>query len=79
MIDLRCGDCLEEMKKIKDEKGNNLHDTEKPIDLMKILIGNSSNENNIVLDPFMGIGSCGLACKELNRQFIGIELDTKYF
>src|SRR5574344_1004144 len=39
-------------KKIKDGKGNNLHDTEKPVDLMKILIANSSNENDIVLDPF---------------------------
>lgn len=66
-------------KKTKDEKGNNLHDTEKPVDLMKILIGNSSNENDVVLDPFMGIGSCGLACKELNRQFVGIELDPNYF
>lgn len=66
-------------KKTKDGKGNNLHDTEKPVDLMKILIANSSDENDIVLDPFMGIGSCGLACKELNRQFIGIELDPNYF
>lgn len=66
-------------KKTKDGKGNNLHDTEKPVDLMKILIANSSNENDIVLDPFMGIGSCGLACKELNRKFIGIELDPNYF
>lgn len=66
-------------KKTKDEKGNNLHDTEKPVALMKILIANSSNENNIVLDPFMGIGSSCLACKELNRKFIGIELDPNYF
>lgn len=66
-------------KKTKDGKGNNLHDTEKPVDLMKILIANSSNENDIVLDPFMGIGSCGLACKELNRKFVGIELDPNYF
>lgn len=36
-------------KKTKDEKGNNLHDTEKPVELMKILIGNSSNENDIIL------------------------------
>ena len=66
-------------KKTKDEKGNNLHDTEKPVGLMKTLIANSSNENDIVLDPFMGIGSSCLACKELNRQFIGIELDPNYF
>ena len=59
--------------------GKNLHDTEKPIELNRILVENSTNENDIVLDPFMGIGSCGIACKKLNRNFIGIELDEKYF
>lgn len=66
-------------KKLKDANNNNLHDTEKPIQLMKILIENSSKENETVLDPFMGIGSTGLACIELNRDFIGIELDRDYF
>lgn len=66
-------------KKQKNKNGKNLHDTEKPIDLMKILIENSSNENDIVLDSFMGIGSTGIACKRLNRNFIGIELDEEYF
>lgn len=65
--------------KSKDNEGKNLHDTEKPVDLIKILIENSSNENEIVLDPFMGIGSTGVACKNLNRNFIGIEIDEKYF
>lgn len=67
------------IKKLKDKNGKNLHDTEKPVDLMKILIENSSNQNDLVLDPFMGIGSTGIACKNLNRNFIGIELDEKYF
>ena len=66
-------------KKIKDENGKNLHDTEKPIDLMKILVNNSSNERDIVLDPFCGIGSTVIASKMLNRQYIGVEIDTKYF
>lgn len=66
-------------KKTKDENSKNLHDTEKPIELMKILICNSSQENQLVLDPFMGIGSTGIACKEINRNFIGIELDEHYF
>ncbi len=58
--------------------GNKQHPTEKPIELMKILIENSSQENEIVLDPFMGAGSTALACKESNRQFIGFELDKYY-
>lgn len=64
---------------IKNIIGNKTHPTEKPVELNKILIENSTNENEIVFDPFMGTGSCGIACKELNRNFIGIELDEKYF
>jgi site-specific DNA-methyltransferase (adenine-specific) len=67
------------VKKLKDENGKNLHDTEKPVELMKILIENSSNEGEVVLDPFMGIGTTGVACKKLNRNFIGYEIDEKYF
>lgn len=55
------------------------HPVEKPVDLLKVLIENSSNENDLVLDCFMGSGSTGVACKELNRNFIGFELDEKYF
>lgn len=66
-------------KKDKDENNKNLHDTQKPVELMKILVENSSQEGDIVLDPFMGIGSTGLACIECGRNFIGIELDSHYF
>ena len=66
-------------KKTKDEKGKNIHDTEKPIELMRILIENSSNENDVVLDSFMGVGSTAVACINTNRNFIGIELDENYF
>ena len=66
-------------KKCKDSKGNTLHDTEKPVELMRILIENSSKCNDVVLDPFMGIGSTGVACKGLSRNFIGYEIDKKYF
>lgn len=59
--------------------GLKTHPTEKPVELNKILIENSSNENDKVLDLFMGTGSTGVACKELNRNFIGIEIDEKYF
>ena len=58
---------------------NKSHPTEKPVDLMKILIENSSNENDIVLDPFMGSGSTGVASIHTNRSFIGFELDENYF
>lgn len=65
--------------KTKGEDGRNLHDTEKPVELMQILIENSSKENDVVIDPFMGIGSTGVACSNTNRKFIGIEIDNKYF
>ena len=59
--------------------GNKMHPTEKPVELMKILVENSSNVNDLVLDPFMGVASTGVACYELKRRFIGIEIDRKYF
>lgn len=65
--------------KLKSSDGTNLHDTEKPVALYKILIDNSTKSNDIVMDPFMGIGGAGVACKELGRRFIGIEIDNKYF
>ena len=61
------------------KKGTKLHPTQKPIKLMKILIENSSNENDIVLDPFMGVGSTVLAALKSNRQFIGFEIDENYY
>jgi site-specific DNA-methyltransferase (adenine-specific) len=67
------------IKKSKDIEGNNLHDTEKPKELWKVLIKNSSNEGDLVLDPFCGIANDGIACKELNRDFIGIEIDGTYY
>ena len=59
--------------------GNKKHPTEKPVDLMKLYVGNSSQVGDTVLDPFMGVGSTGVACKELGRNFIGVELDKQYF
>lgn len=66
-------------KKTKGIDGKNIHDTEKPVELMKILIENSTQENEVVLEPFMGVGSTGIACKLTNRQFIGVEKDANYF
>jgi site-specific DNA-methyltransferase (adenine-specific) len=59
--------------------GNKKHPTEKPSSLMGILVTNSSNAGDVVLDPFMGAGSCGVACLETGRKFIGIEIDKNYY
>lgn len=55
------------------------HPTIKPLDIIANLVINSTNEGNVVMDPFMGSGTTGVACKHTNREFIGIELDDKYF
>ena len=55
------------------------HPTEKPQDLLEIFIKQSSDVGSIIFDGFMGTGSCGIAAKKLNRKFVGIELDEKYF
>lgn len=56
-----------------------IHPTQKPVALMEYLIKTYTNENELVLDFTMGSGTTGVACKNLNRKFIGIELDEKYF
>ena len=58
---------------------NGYHPTQKPILLLEDLIKTFSNENNLVVDLTMGSGSTGVACKNTNRNFIGIEKDDKYF
>jgi len=64
----------------KDDKRNGKsHPTQKPIALMEYLIKTYTNENETVLDFTMGSGSTGVAAKNTNRNFIGIEQDQKYF
>jgi len=55
------------------------HPTQKNLKMIKELIKIHSNKGDIILDPFMGSGTTGVACKNLNRNFIGVELDEKYF
>lgn len=55
-----------------------LHPTQKPLNLFKKLIEVSSNEGDLILDPFLGSGTTAVACKQLNRNFIGIELSPDY-
>ena len=62
-----------------DKTGNKYHPTEKPVDFMELIVRNSSCEGDIILDPFMGSGSTGVAALNTDRDFIGIELDPTYF
>ena len=62
-----------------DNIRNKQHPTEKNVEMLKVLISNSSSIGGVVLDPFMGSGTTGVACKKLGRDFIGIEIDEKYF
>ena len=55
------------------------HPTQKPVELCEYLIKTFTNEGDTVLDNCMGSGTTGVACKNLNRNFIGIEKDSKYF
>jgi len=61
--------------------GNNQrwHPTSKPLELIKTFIKISSKENDIILDPFLGGGTTAIAAQHLNRRFIGIEKETKYY
>src|SRR5699024_3149454 len=64
-----------------DERGavGRIHPTQKPVDLMEYLINTYTNEGETVLDNCMGSGTTGVACQNLSRNFIGIELDPTYF
>ncbi len=63
--------------KISMQRG--IHPTQKPVPLMEYLIKTYTNEGDTVFDGFMGSGTTGVACKNLNRNFIGCELDEGYF
>ena len=61
------------------ESTRGLHPTQKPVALLEYLIKTYTNEGDTVLDFTMGSGSTGVACKNINRNFIGIELDENYY
>lgn len=61
------------------EKKYGKHPTQKPLALMEYFVKILANEGDVVLDPFMGSGTTGVACKNLSRNFIGIELDPTYY
>ena len=63
----------------KSEKIDEGHPTQKNVETMEWLIERLTNERDVVLDPFMGSGTTGVACQNLNRRFIGYELDENYY
>jgi DNA modification methylase len=60
-------------------KEKRYHPTQKPVYVMRWIIDNYTKENNLILDPFMGSGSTGIACAIGGRKFIGIEKEKQYF
>ncbi len=65
-------------ERIKNAEGKNLHPTQKPVSILKKIISIASNENDVVLDCFNGVGSTGEAALSLNRKYIGIEIEEEY-
>lgn len=66
-------------ERIKDQNGNNLHPTQKPLAVLEKIVRIASNEGDIVLDCFNGVASTGEAALKLNRKYIGIEIDKLYY
>lgn len=62
-----------------NRSGDKFHPTEKNVKLMEDLICNSTNKGDIVLDPFMGSGTTCVACKQTGREYVGIEIEKKYY
>ena len=62
-------------ERISDPK----HPSQKPVSILKKMIEIASNKDDIIFDPFMGVGSIGVAALELGRRFIGVELEESYF
>lgn len=71
--------CPETIIEFNCREGRGLHPTQKPVALMEYLLRTYTNEGDVVLDNCMGSGTTGVACKNLNRKFIGIEMDENYF
>jgi len=74
------GNAMEKKKVIEHPAViDDAHPTVKPLPIIKRLLINCSEENDLILDPFLGSGTTGVACAEMGRKFTGIELDEKYF
>ena len=71
--------CVKSVFEFANKKGKGNHPTQKPLDLYKFLIERYSKEGDTVLDPTAGSFTSGLACKELNRNYIGIEMNEEFY
>ncbi len=67
-----------DLHRIRHRKNRDLHPCQLPIKLLERIIISSTNENDVVFDPFMGVGTTALVAKLLNRNYLGCELDKKY-
>lgn len=75
---IECPICMGK-ERIRDAENKNLHPTQKPVAVLKKIIEIASNKNDMVLDCFNGVGSTGEAALELERKYIGIEIEEKYY
>lgn len=71
--------CVKSVVQCVNSKGKGNHPTAKPVDLYKFLIERYSKEGDTILDPTAGSFNSGLACKELNRNYIGIEMNEEFY
>ena len=82
IVDFRRGKYPESVKffkSVRTSRGNRVHPSQKPVELLEYMIKTYTNAGDSVLDFTMGSGSTGVACMNLNRNFIGIELEEQYF
>jgi site-specific DNA-methyltransferase (adenine-specific)/modification methylase len=66
-------------ERIKGKNGRAIHPTQKPEKLIELILLASSDENELILDPFFGSGTTGVVANKLHRKWIGIEINKKYF
>lgn len=78
-FDCRSGDQYSDVWRFHGERASDIHPTQKPVRLMEHIVRLSVRPGGLVVDPFMGSGTTGIACHNLRRHFIGIEKDAGHF
>lgn len=66
------------MHRLGEERGSQLHPTQKPVALMRWIVGRNTQPGDLVLDPYMGSGPVARACMDLGRRYVGIEIEERY-